>query len=118
VKTAERKPWHAAFRLLEGDERVFAVLLALAMVGGLATLGLIPLRPRHRIDLYSLVFWFGAYKLGVFALVTINPRATRGIFLAALGIDLLLVFVLLGLTGAAESLFYLLFFPLVAVNAY
>ncbi len=118
MATAERKPWHATFRLLEGDERVFAVLLAVAMVGGLATLGLIPLRPRHRIDLYSLVFWFGAYKLGVFALVTINPRATRGIFLAALGIDLLLVFVLLGLTGAAESLFYLLFFPLVAVNAY
>ena len=115
---ADRKPWHAIFRLLERDERVFAVLLAVAMVGGLATLGLVPLRPRHRIDLYSLVFWFGAYKLGIFALVTINPRATRGIFLAALGIDLLLVFVLLCLTGGGDSLFYLLFFPLVAVNAY
>jgi signal transduction histidine kinase len=118
VTPADRKPWHAIFRLLERDERVFAVLLAVAMVGGLATLGLVPLRPRHRIDLYSLVFWFGAYKLGIFALVTINPRATRGIFLAALGIDLLLVFVLLCLTGGGDSLFYLLFFPLVAVNAY
>ena len=28
VTTAERKPWHAMFRLLERDERVFAVLLA------------------------------------------------------------------------------------------
>ncbi|HET9491360.1 MAG TPA: ATP-binding protein [Methylomirabilota bacterium] len=116
--TVERKPWHATFRLLEGDERVFAVLLAVAMVGGLATIGLVPLRPRHQVDLYSLVFWFAAYKSGIFALVTINPRATRGIFLGALAIDLLLVFVLLCLTGAAESLFYLLFFPLVAVNAY
>ncbi|HSF07340.1 MAG TPA: ATP-binding protein [Methylomirabilota bacterium] len=118
MATVERKPWHATFRLLEGDERVYAVLLAVAMVGGLATIGLVPLRPRHQIDLYSLVFWFAAYKSGIFALVTIKPRATRGIFLGALGIDLLLVFVLLCLTGAGESLYYLLFFPLVAVNAY
>ncbi len=118
MATVERKPWHATFRLLEGDERVYAVLLAVAMVGGLATIGLVPLRPRYQIDLYSLVFWFAAYKSGIFALVTINPRATRGIFLGALAIDLLLVFVLLCLTGAGESLYYLLFFPLVAVNAY
>jgi len=118
VREAERKSWHAIFRLLERDERVFAVLLAVAMVGGLATLGLVPLRPRHRIDLYSLVFWFGLYKLGIFALVTVNPRATRALFLGALAIDLLLVFVLLYLTGGGDSLFYLLFFPLVAVNAY
>jgi signal transduction histidine kinase len=116
--TPDRKPWHAIFRLLERDERVFAVLLAVAMVGGLATLGLVPLRPRHRIDLYALVLWFALYKLGIFALVTVHPRATRAIFLGALAIDLLLVFVLLYLTGGGDSLFYLLFFPLVAVNAY
>ena len=118
VTTGERKPWHAVFRLLERDERVFAVLLAVAMVGGLATLGLVPLRPRQSIDLYSLVIWFALYKLGIFALVTVHPRATRAIFLAALAIDLLLVFVLVFLTGGGDSLFYLLFFPLVAVNAY
>jgi signal transduction histidine kinase len=118
VTTGERKPWHAIFRLLERDERVFAVLLAAAMVGGLATLGLIPLRPRQELDLYSLVIWFTLYKLGIFALVTIHPRRTRAIFLGALGIDLLLVFVLIFLTGGGASLFYLLFFPLVSVNAY
>src|SRR5882672_1776204 len=115
---AERKPWHAIFRLLERDERVFAVLLAVAMVGGLATLGFVPLRPRERIDLVSLVVWFALYKVGIFALVTVQPRATRAIFLGALAIDLLLVFVLVLLTGGGESLFYLLFFPLVSVNAY
>jgi signal transduction histidine kinase len=114
----QRKPWHALFRLLERDERVFAVLLAVAMVGGLATLGFVPLRPRERIDLVSLVVWFALYKLGIFALVTVQPRATRAIFLGALGIDLLLVFVLVLLTGGGGSLFYLLFFPLVSVNAY
>jgi signal transduction histidine kinase len=118
VTTGERKPWHAIFRLLERDERVFAVLLAAAMVGGLATLGLDPLRPRERIDLYSLVVWFALYKVGVFALVTVHPRLTRSIFLGALVVDLVLVFVLIFLTGGGYSLFYLLFFPLVAVNAY
>ena len=118
VTTGERKPWHAIFRLLERDERAFAFLLAVAMSVCLATLGLVPLRPRERIDLYSLVTWFALYKVGVFALVTVHPRRTRAIFLAALGIDLLLVFVLVVLTGGGGSLFYLLFFPLVAVNAY
>src|SRR5215475_11111942 len=114
-----RRPgWHAIFRLLERDERVFAVLLAVAMVGGLASLGLVPLGPGHRLDLYSLIIWFGAYKIGVFVLVTMHPRSTRAIFLGALGVDLLLVFVLLCLTGGGYSLFYVLFFPLVVVNAY
>jgi len=118
------RPWAAVVRLLARDERIFAVLLALVMVGGLATLGLVSLRgagqslARNRVDVYSLVIWFAAYKAGVFALVTVNPRATRAIFIGALGVDLLLVFALLSLTGGGDSLFYLLFFPLVAVNAY
>jgi signal transduction histidine kinase len=113
-----RKRWTAVFRVLERDERVFAVLLALVMGGGLAAIGLIPLRRRYEIDLFWLVAWFVAYKAGIFALVTLRPRATGGILLGALGVDLLLVFALLWLTGGGESLFYLLFFPLVAVNAY
>ncbi len=118
MATPARKPRDAILRLLERDERVFAVLLAVVMVGGLATLGLDPLRARHRVDIYSLVLWYAAYKLGIFALVTVSPRATRGIFIGALGVDLLLVFALIYLTGGGYSLFYLLFFPLVAVNAY
>ncbi len=113
-----RRSVSAVARVLERDERVFAVLLAVIMVGGLATLGLQPLRPRYRIDLFSLVVWFAAYKAGIFALVTVNPRSTRAVFLGALGVDLLLVFVLLWLTGGYDSIYYLLFFPLVAVNAY
>ena len=118
VTTGERKPWHAIFRLLERDERVFAVLLAVAMVAGLATLGLVPLRPRQQIDLNSLVLWFTLYKIGIFALVTVYPTRTRAIFLGALGIDLLLIFVLMFLTAGRDTLFYHLFFPLLAVNAY
>ena len=47
-----------------------------------------------------------------------NPRATRLIFSGALAVDLLIVFALLYLTGGGESLYYLLFFPLLAINAY
>ncbi|MGH7299902.1 MAG: sensor histidine kinase [Candidatus Rokuibacteriota bacterium] len=118
VSAPSRRPWAALFRPLERDERLFAVLLAFVMVGGLATLGLVPLRPRHQVDVYSLVVWFGLYKAGVLALVAVNPRATRRIFIAALCIDLLLVFLLLFLTGGGDSPFVNLFFPLVAVNAY
>jgi signal transduction histidine kinase len=113
------KPWRAIFRLLERDERFFAVLLAVVMVGGLSTLGLVRLRPRHQIQSYDwIVFWFAAYKVGVLALVTVNPRNTRWTFVGALGIDLVLVFALLILTGGGDSTWVNLFFPLVAVNAY
>jgi signal transduction histidine kinase len=119
MATPARRTWTAIVRLLEGDERVFAFLLAVVMVGGLSTLGL-ALRPRHRIDLLSLVFWFAMYKVGILALVSVNPRSqkTRVVFSGALAVDLLLVFALLYLTGGGDSFFYLLFFPLVAVNAY
>jgi signal transduction histidine kinase len=118
MTTPARKTWASVLRLLERDERVFAVLLAVVMVGGLATLGLFPFRARHRVDIYSLVMWFAAYKAGIFALVTASPRQTRRIFIGALAVDLLLVFALLYLTGGGDSLFVNLFFPLVAVNAY
>jgi signal transduction histidine kinase len=114
----EHKPGRVIFRLLERDERVFAVLLAVVMVGGLATVGLAPLRPRYRFDVYSLVQWFALYKAGILALVTINPRATGRIFSAALGVDMLLIFALIYLTGGGDSLYVNLFFPLVVVNAY
>jgi signal transduction histidine kinase len=117
MPTPARRTWTAAVRLLERDERVFAFLLAVVMVGGLLTLGL-ALRPRHRIDLPSLVFWFAMYKAGILALVSVNPRSTRIVFSGALAVDLLLIFALLYLTGGGDSLFVNLFFPLVAVNAY
>ncbi len=117
MPTPARRTWTAVVRLFERDERLFAFLLAVVMVGGLSTLGL-ALRPRHRIDLPSLVFWFAMYKVGILALVSVNPRSTRVVFSGALGVDLLLIFALLYLTGGGDSLFVNLFYPLVAVNAY
>ena len=117
MATPARRTWAAIVRLLERDERVFAFLLALVMVGGLSTLGL-ALRPRHHVDLPALVFWFAVYKAGILAVVSVYPRSTRVVFSGALAVDLSLIFVLLYLTGGGDSLFVNLFFPLVAVNAY
>jgi signal transduction histidine kinase len=118
MPTPARRTRAAIVRLLERDERVFAFLLAVVMVGGLATLGLVPLRPRYRIDLPSLVFWFAMYKVGILALVSVNPRSTSVVFFGALAVDLSLIFALLYLTGGGDSPFVNLFYPLVAVNAY
>src|SRR5215510_14865428 len=102
-------PWTVLGRLLEREERAFAFLLAVVMVGGLATLGLAPLRPRYQFDIFSLVLWFAAYKACILMWVTVNPRATRLVFSGALAVDLLIVFSLLYLTGGGESLYYVLF---------
>ena len=118
MTTLARRPWTVMFRLLERDERVFAFLLAVVMVGGLATVGLVPLRPRYQFDVYWVVMWFAAYKVCILALVTVNPRGTGAIFTGALAVDLLMVFALLYLTGGGDSPFVNLFYPLVAVNAY
>ena len=104
--------------LLHRDERLFALLLAVVMVGGLAAIGLAPLRPRFRIDVYSIVLWFAAYKAGVLALVTVNRTGTRRIFIGALAVDLGMVFALLYLTGGGDSPYVNLYYPLIAVNAY
>ena len=107
VTTGERKPWHAIFRLLERDERVFAVLLAVAMVGGLATLGLVPApAPPADRPLLAGPLVRRSTRSGIFALVTVYPARTRAIFIGALGIDLLLVSCCMYLTGGGDSLFY------------
>jgi hypothetical protein len=45
-----RTRWAAPLRVFDGDERLFAVILAIVIVRGLTALGLVPLRPRHRVD--------------------------------------------------------------------
>ncbi|HET7875102.1 MAG TPA: ATP-binding protein [Methylomirabilota bacterium] len=115
--TTAKRPWTPLFRMLERDERVFAVLLAVVMVGGLFMVGL-TIGRRYEIDLLPLVLWYAAYKAGVLLLITAFPRAATPAFIGALVVDLLLIFWLLYNTGGTDSLFYLLFFPLAAVNAY
>ncbi|MBI4562730.1 MAG: hypothetical protein HY724_11860 [Candidatus Rokubacteria bacterium] len=96
----------------------FAVLRGLAMIGGLAALSIVPLRPEHQVHLGPLLGAFIVYKAALFALLFLQPARARAIFLATLGGDLAIVFILVWFTGGGESHFYLLFLILVSLNAY
>jgi signal transduction histidine kinase len=88
------------------------------MIGGVAALLLVPLRPEHRIHLGPLLAGFIAYKAGLLVVLVRWAERVREIFLATLATDLGLVFILVWFTGGGESHFYLLFYLLVALNAY
>jgi signal transduction histidine kinase len=103
---------------LAPDALAFAVLRGLTMIGGFAALSIVPLRPEHQVHLIPLLGVFIVYKAALFALLFLRPGHARGIFLATLGADLGIVFVLVWFTGGGESHFYLLFSLLVALNAY
>jgi signal transduction histidine kinase len=103
---------------LHPDALAFAALRGLAMIGGLAALSIVPLRPEHQIHLLPLLGVFIVYKAALFTLLFLRPRDARAIFLATLGTDLGVVFVLVWFTGGGESHFYLLFLTLVALNGY
>jgi len=100
------------------DALAFAVLRGLTMIGGLAALSIVPLRPEHQIHLLPLLGAFIAYKLALFTVLFFRPEHARAIFLATLGTDLGIVFILIWFTGGGESHFYLLFLILVALNGY
>ncbi len=103
---------------LSNDALTFAVLRGLAMIGGVAALSIVPLRPEHQVHLAPLLGAFILYKGILFALLFFRPERSREIFLGTLGADLAIVFVLVWFTGGGESHFYLLFSVLVALNAY
>jgi len=105
-------------RRLVDDARVYAVLRTLAMLGGLAALLVVPLRPEHRVHLGPLLGGFIVYKAVLLAILVRWTDRTRLLSLATVGADLVVVFLLVWFTGGAESQFYLLFYPLVALDAY
>src|SRR3989304_2709106 len=101
---------------LDPDALAFSVLRGLTMIGGLAALSIVPLRPEHEIHLLPLLGAFIAYKAALFTLLFFSPEHARPIFLATLGTDLGIVFILVWFTGGGESHFYLLFLILVALK--
>jgi signal transduction histidine kinase len=103
---------------LGSDALAFGLLRSLTMIGGVAALFMVPLRPEHRIHLAPLLVGFIAYKAGLLAILAGWAERAREIFLATLAADLGLVFLLVWFTGGGESHFYLLFYLLVALNAY
>src|SRR5581483_7274196 len=85
---------------------------------GLAALLIVPLRPEHRGHLVPLLGGFIVYRVALLALLTRWAARAREIFLGTVAADFAFVFLLVWFTGGSESHFYLLFYPLVALDAY
>jgi signal transduction histidine kinase len=95
----------------------FVVLRALAMLGGMVALFLVPLRPEHQPHLVPLAWAFVAYELVLFLAIWAWPAALRALLLISIAADLAFVALFVWHSGGAESHFYLLFYLLVALVA-
>jgi signal transduction histidine kinase len=95
----------------------FAVLRALAMLGGMIALFLVPLHPEHQPHVAPLGWIFVAYKALLFLAIWLWPARLRMILLGTTALDLVFVSLFVWHTGGAESHFYLLFYLLVALAA-
>ncbi|MFB3819655.1 MAG: sensor histidine kinase [Candidatus Methylomirabilales bacterium] len=100
-----------------GDEWSFLVLRALAMLGGMVALFLVPLRPEHQPHLAPFAWAFVAYKALLFGAIWRWSRVLRGLLYASIAADLVFIALFVWHTGGAESHFYLLFYLLVALVA-
>jgi signal transduction histidine kinase len=103
---------------LGSEALVFAVLRGLTLVGGVTALVVVPVAAEHRLHVAPLLAAFVVYKAALLAVLLGRPERSREIFLTTLVADLAIVFLLVWFTGGGASQFYLLFYPLVALNAY
>ncbi len=104
-------------KFLPTEEWSFAVLRALAMLGGVVALFLVPLRPEHQPHLLPLAWAFVAYKVLLFLAMRAWPERQGLLLRGTVGVDLLFVSLFVWLSGGLESHFYLLFYLLVALAA-
>jgi hypothetical protein len=100
------------------EERSFAVLRALTMLGGMVALFLVPLRPEHQPHLAPLAWSFVAYKALLFLAIWAWPARLRLLLLGTVWVDLVFVSLFIWFSGGIESHFYLLFYLLVALSAF
>ncbi len=99
------------------EEWNFLVLRALAMLGGMVALFLVPLRPEHQPHLAPLAWAFVAYKALLFLAIWRWPRALRPLLTGSIAVDLAFVALFVWFSGGVHSHFYLLFYLLVALVA-
>ncbi len=103
---------------LGSDELAFGTLGSLSLIGGLIALLLVPVKPEHARHLAPLFISFLIYKALLFASVRLWSQRVRTIFMWTIHIDLAFVFVFIWFTGGLDSHFYLLYYLLIALDAF
>lgn len=99
------------------EESSFVVLRALAMLGGMVAILLVPHPPAHQPYLGTLAWSFVAYKGGLFLAIRTWPAKLQPVLLASVCLDLVFVSLFVWFGGGIGSHFYLLFYLLVALVA-
>lgn len=99
------------------EESSFVVLRALAMLGGMVAILLVPHPPEHQPYLAALAWGFVGYKAALFATIWAWPAKLRAVLLASVCFDLTFVSLFVWFGGGMASHFYLLFYLLVALVA-
>jgi signal transduction histidine kinase len=99
------------------EEWSFLILRALAMIGGVIALFLVPHPPEHAAQLRALAWAFILYKAGLFAVIWGWPLGVRLTLQVSIGLDLVFVACFVWLSGGIQSHFYLLFYLLIALAA-
>lgn len=103
---------------LGSDDLAFGTLRSLSLIGGLIALLLVPVKPEHARHLAPLFVGFLIYKALLFASVRLWSERARTIYSWTTYIDLAFVFVFIWFTGGLDSHFYLLYYLLIALDAY
>jgi signal transduction histidine kinase len=104
-------------RLGMQEESRFVVLRALAMLGGMVAVLLVPHPPEHRSYLGNTAWAFVVYEALQFLAIRLWSVRIRPILLGTTALDLLFVSFFVWLSGGLESHFYLLFYLLIALSA-
>ncbi len=104
-------------QLHSAEEWSFVVLRALAMIGGMVALFIVPLRPEHQPHLGPLAWAFVAYKALLFLTIRAWPGGLRFLLFGSIAVDLVFVSLFVWFSGGDASHFYLLFYLLVALVA-
>jgi PAS domain S-box-containing protein len=99
-------------------DKWFAVLRVVVIIGGLSWLFVAPIDPTGRAPLLQNFLFFCAYSVVLYLILLRHPDAKRRLYLTALVLDLLFLYILIKHSGGLLSDFFLAFYLLIALHAF
>ncbi len=103
---------------LDAVDQLFALLRMMAIIGGISWTILSPLQDLQKNLLYINIAFFVIYSIILYVVYFSTSFKIRNIYIVALFLDLVFIYLLIKLTGGFFSDFYLAFFLLVALHSF